>query len=60
MSKKVKLTQIKSIIDRPKRQKATMEALGLKKMNQSVEHNVTPQVLGMIEKVNHLLKVEHL
>ncbi len=60
MSKKVKITQVKSIIDRPKRQKATMEALGLKKMNQSVEHNSTPQVLGMIEKVSHLLKVEHL
>lgn len=60
MSKKVKITQIKSTIDRPKRQKATMQALGLRKMNQSVEHEVTPQVLGMIEKVNHLLKVEHL
>ncbi len=60
MSKKVKITQIKSTIDRPKRQKATMQALGLRKMNQSVEHDVTPQVLGMIEKVNHLLKVEHL
>jgi large subunit ribosomal protein L30 len=60
MSKKVKITQVKSIIDRPKRQKATMEALGLKKMNQSVEHDSTPQVLGMIEKVSHLLKVEHL
>lgn len=60
MSKRVKLTQVKSIIDRPKRQKATMEALGLKKMNQIVEHNATPQVLGMIEKVSHLVKVEHL
>jgi large subunit ribosomal protein L30 len=60
MSKKVKLTQIRSIIDRPKRQKATMKALGLRKMNQSVEHDPTPQVLGMIEKVSHLIKVEHL
>ena len=60
MSKKVKLTQVKSIIDRPKRQKATMEALGLRKINQSVEHDPTPQVLGMIAKVSHLLKVEHL
>ena len=42
MSKKIKLTQIKSTIDRSKRQKATMEALGLKKMNQSVEHEATP------------------
>ncbi len=60
MSKKVKITQIKSIIDRPKRQKATMWALGLKKINQSVEHEATPQILGMVEKVNHLITVEHL
>ena len=60
MSKKVKLTQVKSIIDRPKRQKATMHALGLKKMNQSVEHEATPQILGMVDKVNHLITVEHL
>ena len=60
MSKKVKLTQVKSTIDRPKRQKATMEALGLKKMNQSVEHDATPQILGMVNKVNHLITVEHL
>ena len=60
MSKKVKLTQVKSIIDRPKRQKATMQALGLKKMNQSVEHEATPQILGMVDKVSHLITVEHL
>jgi len=60
MSKKLKLTQVKSIIDRPKRQKATMEALGLKKMNQSVEHVATPQILGMVDKVSHLITVEHL
>lgn len=57
---KVKVTQIKSTIDRPKRQKDTMIALGLRKMNQSVEHENSPQVLGMIEKVNHLVKVEQL
>ena len=56
--KKVKITQVKSVIDRSKRQKATMIALGLRKMNQSVEHTATPQVLGMIKKVEHLLKVE--
>ena len=56
--KKVKITQVKSVIDRSKRQKATMIALGLKKMNQTREHNATPQVLGMIKKVEHLLKVE--
>ena len=60
MSKKVKLTQVKSTIDRSKRQKATMEALGLKKMNQSVEHDATPQILGMVDKVSHLITVEHL
>ncbi|BDS14195.1 50S ribosomal protein L30 [Aureispira anguillae] len=55
---KIKVTQVKSVIDRPKKQKATMLALGLRKMNQTVEHEGTPQVLGMIDKVKHLLKVE--
>lgn len=55
---KVKVTQIKSLIDRPKRQKDTVKALGLKKVNQSVEHEATPQILGMLAKVNHLVKVE--
>ena len=57
---KVKVTQVKSIIDRPKRQKDTIKALGLRKINHSVEHEATPQVLGMIAKVDHLVKVEHL
>lgn len=57
---KVKITQIKSTIDRSKRQKDTMIALGLRKINQSVEHEGTPQILGMIAKVNHLIKVEQL
>ena len=57
---KVKITQIKSVIDRPKRQKATMIALGLKKMNASVEVENTPQIAGMIVKVQHLVKVEEL
>jgi large subunit ribosomal protein L30 len=57
---KVKITQVRSIIDRSKRQKETMKALGLTKMNMSREHEGTPQVLGMIEKVKHLLKIEHL
>ncbi len=56
---KVKITQIKSTIDRSKRQKLTMEALGLKKINHTVEHEATPQILGMIDKVNHLVKVEN-
>jgi len=55
---RVKLTQVKSVIDRSKRQKATMVALGLRKMNATVEHEVTPQIKGMIDKVKHLLKVE--
>ena len=57
---KVKVTKIKSAINRPKRQKATLEALGLRKMNSSNEIEATPQVLGMINKVKHLLKVENL
>lgn len=55
---KIKITQIKSVIDRPKRQKDTMIALGIRKMNASVEHEATPQILGMVNKVNHLVKVE--
>ena len=55
---KIKITQIKSIIDRSERQKKTMAALGLKKLNASVEVEATPQVLGMVSKVNHLVKVE--
>ncbi len=56
--KKIKVTQIKSAIDRPERQKLTLKALGLNKLNASKEVEATPQVLGMIQKVNHLVKVE--
>lgn len=55
---KIKITQVKSVIDRSKRQKATMYALGLRKMNQTVEHEGTPQVLGMVDKVKHLVNIE--
>jgi large subunit ribosomal protein L30 len=55
---KVKITQVRSIIKRPKDQKATMAALGLRKMNQTVEKDLSPQVQGMIDKVAHLLKIE--
>jgi large subunit ribosomal protein L30 len=55
---KIKITQVKSVIDRSERQKQTMIALGLKKMNASVEVEATPQILGMVTKVNHLVKVE--
>ena len=58
--KKIKITQIKSGIDRSERQKRTMIALGLRKMNASVEVEATPQILGMVTKVHHLVKVEEL
>ena len=55
---KIKITQVKSAIDRPHRQKNTLKALGLKKMHQTVEHEATPQILGMVKKVEHLVKTE--
>jgi len=55
---KIRITQVKSKIGRPEKQKRTILALGLKKMNHSIEHEVTPQLMGMIKKVEHLLKVE--
>ncbi|MGE4587554.1 MAG: 50S ribosomal protein L30 [Mangrovibacterium sp.] len=55
---KIKITQVKSIIGSNKSQKATIEALGIKKLNYTVEHEATPQILGMINKVKHLVKVE--
>ena len=55
---KVKVTQIRSVIGRSKRQKATIEALGSRKMNQTVEHEATPQIMGMIAKVAHLISYE--
>jgi len=57
---KVRITQVRSIIDRPQRQKDTIKALGLRKMNHSVEIDLNPQLQGMINKVSHLLKVEQL
>jgi large subunit ribosomal protein L30 len=58
MMAKFKITQIKSTIKRPKDQKATIVALGLGKINKSVEVEGTPQILGMINKVSHLVKTE--
>ncbi|PSK94840.1 50S ribosomal protein L30 [Taibaiella chishuiensis] len=55
---KLKVTQVKSGIDRPERQKRTLQALGLRKLNSSVEVVPTPQIQGMITKVLHLVKVE--
>jgi large subunit ribosomal protein L30 len=56
--KKIRITQVKSVIDRPERTKRTVEALGLKKLNATVEVEATPQILGMVNRVGHLLKVE--
>lgn len=60
MSKKLKITQTKSVIDRPKDQKATIEALGLGRPNYFKVHNDTPQIRGMVNKVQHLVKVENI
>jgi len=57
---KIKITQIKSVIDRSERQKRTMSALGLRKINSSVEVEATPQIVGMVYKVNHLVRVENI
>jgi large subunit ribosomal protein L30 len=54
----IKITQIKSGIDRPERQKQTLKALGLNKLHHSREVEVTPQILGMVRVVEHLVKVE--
>jgi large subunit ribosomal protein L30 len=58
--KKIKITQVKSVIDRPERQKRTMAALGLRKVNATVEVEATPQILGMVRKVDHLVAVTEL
>ncbi len=55
--KKIKIKQVKSRIGRPKDQRRTLDALGLRKMNAVVEHNATPQILGMVKKVSHLITV---
>ena len=55
---KIKITQVKSIIDRSERQKRTMKALGLTKLNQSVEVEANPAIIGMVRAVNHLIAIE--
>ena len=55
---KITITQVKSGINRPKRQKATLVALGIKKMHQVKIHEATPQILGMLVKVKHLVEVK--
>lgn len=54
---KVKITQVKSAIDRSQKQKKTLEALGLRKINASVEHELNDNIKGMINKVSHLIEV---
>jgi large subunit ribosomal protein L30 len=53
----IKIKQVKSAIKRPAVQKATVKALGFKKLNQVIEKEATPQILGMIKKVQHLIEV---
>jgi len=57
---KIKIKQVRSLIGRPERQKLTMKALGLGKMNRTVELEANPQILGMVAKINHLVEVEGL
>jgi large subunit ribosomal protein L30 len=57
---KIRITQIKSKNGMPERQKRTLAALGLRKMHHSVEHEATPQILGMVVKVQHLVKTENI
>lgn len=58
--KKIKITQVRSAVDRSIRQKRSLEALGLHKMHQTVEHEATPQIMGIVEAVKHLVSVEEL
>lgn len=58
--KKIRITLIKSVIDRPETAKRTVAALGLKKLNASVEVEATPQILGMVRRAGHLLRVEEI
>ena len=59
-NKKIKITLTKSPIGYKQKAKRTLEALGLKKINQSVEHNITDSIMGMIDTVNYLVKIEEL
>jgi large subunit ribosomal protein L30 len=55
---KVRITQIRSAIKRQKKQKLTLEALGIRRLHHTVEHEGTPQILGMVNVVSHLVTVE--
>ena len=56
--KKIRVTQTRSKINRPQDQKRTLAALGLRKLNQTVEHDATPTIVGMVNKVKHLVSIE--
>jgi large subunit ribosomal protein L30 len=58
--RKLRVTQIKSGIKQPERQKRTLKALGISRMGRPIEVEATPQIEGMIAKINHLLKVEEI
>jgi len=57
MAKTIKVTQVRSVIGRPENQKRTIQALGLGRINRTVEKTLTPQIEGMIKKVNHLVTI---
>ena len=57
---KIRIKQVKSKIGRPERQKRTLAALGLRRINHIVEHEATPQVMGMVSAVRHLIEVEEI
>lgn len=59
-SKKLRVTLVKSPIGYNKKQKETVRALGLRKLQQSVEHDASPAILGMVNKVSHLVDVEEI
>ncbi len=58
MANKIQVKQLKSSIKRPQNQKRTLTALGLRKIGQVVEHDATPNILGMIDKVKHLVSTQ--
>ena len=56
---KVRITQVKSKIGQPEGQKKILTALGIRKMHQTVEHEATPQIMGMVKQLKHLVRVEN-
>jgi large subunit ribosomal protein L30 len=57
---KIRITQVRSRNGKPERQKRTLDALGIHKLNHSVEHEATPQIVGMVKRVKHLVRVENI